>query len=520
MKKIISVLLAAAMLFCALPVLANDAAPDTADTVNRDKPIIILKFDDMGAKAHTQNFNRTAELLAKYDATGGFGIIGQWFDRDDNQAELDAIKAWNKQGIEIWHHGYYHSQEEYSTNPYEKQLEDFKRTMDLVKDKCQIEITSFGSPYNNATDTTLQVIKDNFPQIKCIMLAPNSNSISSAVHFTARCDIEPKTGTASYDTFVANYKNKKRLSYLVVQSHSGYWNDESFKEFERVLNFLKNEGCTFMTPTQAAEDYIKTREQAQDTPKQIEVKIKSEYLDFDTKPTVINNRTMVPFRKIFEALGADVSYDSDTGSGIAVKDGTEIKITNDSPKAYINGAENALDSPATIIDNRFLVPVRFVSEALGCFVHWDDEQKTVLIIPNLKPREFGTDEIEIADCTFNDFYREPGEIGQYTYDGDPSTVWSCEGKGRYVCYELKEPSMVKDVCIMWNKGDARKAYFEIHVSQDGENFEKVYEGESAGNVKDDFENVTISKQAKFVKIVCNQNSASTWNAIKEIKFTK
>ena len=80
--------------------------------------------------------------------------------------------------------------------------------------------------------------------------------------------------------------------------------------------------------------------------------------------------------------------------------------------------------------------------------------------------------------------------------------------------------MVKDVCIMWNKGDARKAYFEIHVSQDGENFEKVYEGESAGNVKDDFENVTISKQAKFVKIVCNQNSASTWNAIKEIKFTK
>ena len=108
--------------------------------------------------------------------------------------------------------------------------------------------------------------------------------------------------------------------------------------------------------------------------------VSDEYLlVFDVLPVNENGRVLVPLRGIFESLGASLIWDDTTKSATAKRGGIEIKITLDSTTAYKNGEAVTLDVPAKIINGRFLVPVRFISEALDCRVKWDDNSKTVII---------------------------------------------------------------------------------------------------------------------------------------------
>ena len=79
-------------------------------------------------------------------------------------------------------------------------------------------------------------------------------------------------------------------------------------------------------------------------------------------------------RAIFEALEAEVTWDNDTNTAIAVKDGTTISITIDSDVMYKNGEAIQLDAPARLIDDGYtFVPLRAVSVALDCDVQWDED---------------------------------------------------------------------------------------------------------------------------------------------------
>lgn len=106
-------------------------------------------------------------------------------------------------------------------------------------------------------------------------------------------------------------------------------------------------------------------------------------IETDSVPLLINDRTMVPLRSIFEALGAEITWDDATRTVTANKDGVTISLTIDSPVMYKNeaGAQEdiALDSPAIIVNERTMVPARAVSEALGASVEWDEADQIVTI---------------------------------------------------------------------------------------------------------------------------------------------
>jgi len=105
-------------------------------------------------------------------------------------------------------------------------------------------------------------------------------------------------------------------------------------------------------------------------------------LTFDVPPIIENDRTLVPLRAIFEALGANVQWDGQTQTVTAVKGSTEAKLTIGSHIAYKKGQPVTLDVPAKIINDRTMVPLRFVSEALGAAVDWNGETQTVTITSN------------------------------------------------------------------------------------------------------------------------------------------
>ena len=111
----------------------------------------------------------------------------------------------------------------------------------------------------------------------------------------------------------------------------------------------------------------------------IHVLVNNTPVQFDQPPVLIEDRVLVPVRAIFEALGAEVQWNDDTQTAIAVKGGTTVQITIDNNAMLVNGEVKLLDVPAQLMNNRTLVPLRAVSEAFACNVAWNDGNQTAMI---------------------------------------------------------------------------------------------------------------------------------------------
>ncbi|MDO4540381.1 MAG: N-acetylmuramoyl-L-alanine amidase [Syntrophomonadaceae bacterium] len=109
----------------------------------------------------------------------------------------------------------------------------------------------------------------------------------------------------------------------------------------------------------------------------ITVLLNGQAMSFEVAPIIENGRTLVPLRAIFEALGATVSWDEATRTVTAAKGETVIVLPIGSLSPTVNGVAYPLDTAATIVNDRTLAPLRFVGEALGSTVSWDDATRTV-----------------------------------------------------------------------------------------------------------------------------------------------
>ena len=112
---------------------------------------------------------------------------------------------------------------------------------------------------------------------------------------------------------------------------------------------------------------------------EIKVVIDGETLETDQSPIIVNDRTLVPMRAIFEKLGASVDWNESAQAVTAVKGEREISIAIGGDVMRIDGEAKTLDVPAMLYNERTLVPVRAVSEALNCNVNWIGEENTVVI---------------------------------------------------------------------------------------------------------------------------------------------
>lgn len=111
----------------------------------------------------------------------------------------------------------------------------------------------------------------------------------------------------------------------------------------------------------------------------VNVTLDGKKLDFDVPAQIVEDRTVVPMRAIFEALGASVEWDGETRTITSVKDDTEIKMTIGESVIYVNGKPITLDVAPMITEGRTLVPARAVAESFGAAVDWDGETRTVKI---------------------------------------------------------------------------------------------------------------------------------------------
>jgi hypothetical protein len=116
---------------------------------------------------------------------------------------------------------------------------------------------------------------------------------------------------------------------------------------------------------------------------EVSVYIDGEQQSFSQPPVLRNGTTFVPMRAIFKQLGATVRWNSLDKVVTATKDGIDVILTIDSKEAIVNGKTVLLAEPATIMKGSTMVPLRFVSQALGSEVVWDADSTTVYIRSNL-----------------------------------------------------------------------------------------------------------------------------------------
>ena len=99
----------------------------------------------------------------------------------------------------------------------------------------------------------------------------------------------------------------------------------------------------------------------------------------DQQPIIENDRTLVPLRAIFEALGATVSWNEVNQSVTSYKGFTTVTMQIGSNIMTRNGVEIELDVPARLVNDRTMVPVRAVAESFGVDVRWDEDNQTVIL---------------------------------------------------------------------------------------------------------------------------------------------
>ncbi|MEW6181812.1 MAG: DUF3352 domain-containing protein [Bacillota bacterium] len=111
----------------------------------------------------------------------------------------------------------------------------------------------------------------------------------------------------------------------------------------------------------------------------VKVVLNGTQLKFSVPPLIKNGRTLVAFRPVAEAMGADVGWDAETRTVTLSKNGRVSRITIGKSTAYIGNRAVKLDVPAEIINGSTMVPLRFIAESLGAGVSWEAETNTVRI---------------------------------------------------------------------------------------------------------------------------------------------
>lgn len=115
----------------------------------------------------------------------------------------------------------------------------------------------------------------------------------------------------------------------------------------------------------------------------VDISVNKNYIKTDTEPMIENERVLIPLRAAANALGCDdISWNNETKKATLEKNDTYLEIIVGSNTAFVNGKETKLDTAAKIVNDRILVPIRFVGENFGAKILWNNKTYTVEIEKN------------------------------------------------------------------------------------------------------------------------------------------
>jgi hypothetical protein len=128
--------------------------------------------------------------------------------------------------------------------------------------------------------------------------------------------------------------------------------------------------------------------------------------------------------------------------------------------------------------------------------------------------------LDIENITANGFETDPSDFHPPSdaIDGSSSTWWSYNGDNPWIDISLYDVQSICGVSVQWNKGNERSYAFEIEVSQDGNNYQKAFEGQNKkGSTAPETYSFPEMVNGKFVKLTVTSTSSNDgWASIQEI----
>lgn len=113
--------------------------------------------------------------------------------------------------------------------------------------------------------------------------------------------------------------------------------------------------------------------------KDIDIVLNGQYIPCDSPPLLRDGRTIVPISSIVKPLGGTADFNGQARTVAVAISGKSILFTLDSRSVLVDGVTKQLDTPAVIVKDRTMVPVRFWREELGYEVRWGGVDRTVYI---------------------------------------------------------------------------------------------------------------------------------------------
>lgn len=328
------------------------------------------------------------------------------FDIKEDYFELPTSTEQNPETIK------YFSSEEFKADIldlYKTALPDFKPAKDIT---ISGNTYSYEATIDDILDDTLKATDSaikNWDKIaeKLMLILKKANMPNEVINKDELNKFKESYNKEDFEKLIAEIKNTLKGSKIsekitfegdqVRQNISITVNAE--KVFKFTLNMssvtTKDESIKVDIPTNVKkltnEEFLKLM--GQENPSSIVLlRVNGKTYDKENcQPKIINNRTMIPCRSLFEDLGAKVSYD-EAAKEVTLKSAEkEIKIIIGKDAGLINGKEVKLDSPAVIVENKTYLPVRFISEALGYKVKYEKQGIVSLVdLYNVSDEELGS----------------------------------------------------------------------------------------------------------------------------------
>lgn len=224
-----------------------------------DTTYIILKLDDLWCEQDLvhEGWEQVVRFLNRKKVKGTIGIVGNSLE-EDNADYFDWIKAREKEGYEIWHHGFCHCRHkvgdteirEYRGTTYEEQLTSIQNTQQLAEEKLGITLRSYGAPYNSTDEFTAKALEE-VPDLKVWIYKETKMPTSKfLLNRIAAVNIEYPVHQPDLEQFKAGYETYKNEPILIIQGHPRSWVEDKkrFKTFKKIIRYLKKENVVFTTP--------------------------------------------------------------------------------------------------------------------------------------------------------------------------------------------------------------------------------------------------------------------------------
>ena len=231
----------------------------------------------------------------------------------------------------------------------------------------------------------------------------------------------------------------------------------------------------------------------------------------------IDGAAYVPLKSVVGDYGASLGWNEATREiTITSEFGKTAVIKADSADAIIDSANVTLSHIPFNLNGYTYVCLDDFAEFFGIEVRYDSWAKLlrVLLIDRELLSIFNANTVHRAtEVTAS---AHDGNIPANTTDINQNTRWSAEGDHQWIMYDLGEVKNISKIYMVPYAGTQRALIFDVELSEDGENFTKVFDGKTSGASDDAEEFKFDSATARYLRINCYGNTVNKWNSICEL----